>query len=84
MKEAKNTEPVSSNGVQHELGKELSVILACCFLLRTTLQDELSEEELRQLYKIERSAKKIHALSAQLPGSASATKTDRSSPRVLR
>jgi hypothetical protein len=84
MKEAKNTQPLSSNNVQHEMGKELSVILACCFLLRTTLQDELSEEELRQLYKIERSAEKIHALSARLLGSACVNQADRSSPRVVR
>jgi hypothetical protein len=84
MKEAKNTEPSSSNGIQHELGKELSVILACCFLLHETLQDALSEEELRQLHKIERSAEKIHALTARLLGSACANQTDRSSPRVVR
>ena len=84
MKEAKNTQPVSSSNVQHELGKELSVILACCFLLRANLQDELSEEELRQLHKIERSAEKIHAMTARFLGSACANPTDRSSPRVVR
>jgi hypothetical protein len=75
MKKATNTQPSSSNNLQHELGKELSVILACCFLLRENLRDALSAEELRQLYKIERSAEKIHSLVARLLGPAPAAQT---------
>lgn len=66
MQEPSNTERSFSNNLQHELGTQLSVIFACCFLLRETLREILSEEQQGQLDKIERSAERIRDLRTGL------------------
>jgi NTP pyrophosphatase (non-canonical NTP hydrolase) len=69
LQKAKNGKRATPEDIQHELGKELSVIFACCFLLRDTLQESLSKEQRRQLRRIEHSAARIRDLSAVAPRS---------------
>jgi hypothetical protein len=49
--------------IQHEIRKELSVIFACCFLLRESRKNNLSQEQLRLLKRIEHCAGRIRDLS---------------------
>jgi K+-sensing histidine kinase KdpD len=66
MKGAKKMKKELHTNLSHKLRTELSVIFACCFLLRETHEETLSDDQLRQLRKIEHSARKIHDLSKNL------------------
>jgi K+-sensing histidine kinase KdpD len=66
MEEAKKIKQKFLTHTSHELRKQLSVIFACCYLLRETLQGTLSADQLRQLNKIEHGARKIHDLTKKL------------------
>ncbi|HEX9442613.1 MAG TPA: hypothetical protein VGA73_00765, partial [Candidatus Binatia bacterium] len=65
MQKAKSTNRTPSSALQHQLGTELGLIFACCYKLRQSLQ-AISQDQLLQLSRIERSAGKIRDLRAEL------------------
>jgi hypothetical protein len=83
MRKTNGAEANPSKNLQHELRTELSVICACCFLLRETLEKTLSEEQRGQLNKIERSAGRIRDLSAELMRRAAALQKKTSPAPVI-
>ena len=66
MQKIKHTNQTPSDSLQRQLGTEIGLIFASCHLLRESMQTPFSPDQLRPLSSIERSAKRIRDLRAEL------------------